>query len=632
MKKKAKRTVMLERINGPEDIKNLSDDELQTLSAELRHVIIKTVSENGGHLASNLGFVEATLAIHRVFDAPRDKIIFDVSHQSYAHKIITGRREEFSTLRKTDGISGFTNPHESRYDPVFAGHSGSSISTALGFAAAAKNSGSGAYAVAVVGDGSFTNGMIYEAINNCAERRGLNLIIILNDNKMSISENVGGISRHLTRARTSREYLTIKHSLDDFFAAIPVVGRPIAKALKWVKDSFKRIFIRDTLFENLGIPYVGPVDGHDIARMTSVLTEAKERGGVWLIHIVTKKGLGYKDAEDHPEKYHSTGKFDPKVGITGTSESFTSRFGETLCRLAGADRKICAVTGAMRDGTGLTDFFRRFPDRAWDVGIAEEHAVAYCGGLSLSGMNPVFAVYSTFAQRVFDQVFHDVALNGAHITLALDHCGIVPGDGVTHQGVFDVPLFSPIPNTTIYSPETYSELDESLSLALAGGGVRIVRYPKGGEHVYDRTGFEKYGGSMTARLPDGRRDAVIVTYGIIAEEAARAADALAGEYGIGVVKLIRVHPIDGDALLPLLGDAKVVYVLEEGMRSGGVGEALSALLATACGGRRVVIRAIDESFVPNGDRESLLARFGLDARSVEAELRSLLDAPGGEEA
>ncbi len=615
---------MLENINGPEDIKRLSKDELETLAAELRGVIIDTVSENGGHLASNLGFVEATLAIHRVFSAPRDKIIFDVSHQCYAHKLITGRADRFGTLRKTGGVSGFTNPAESEYDTVYAGHSGSSISTALGFAAAAKMSGSNAFSVAVVGDGSFTNGMIYEAINNCAERRDLNLIIILNDNKMSISENVGGISRYLSRARTSNEYLAIKHSVDDLLASVPLIGRPIAKALKWMKDSFKHIFIRDSLFENLGIPYVGPVDGNDIERLTSVLSEAKKRGGVWLIHIVTKKGLGYENAERHPEKYHSTAKFDPNVGVPEPHECFTSHFGDALCRIALHDKHICAVTGAMRDGTGLSRFFRLFPDRSSDVGIAEEHAVAFCAGLSLSGMNPVFAVYSTFAQRIFDQVFHDAALNGAHLTLALDHCGIVSGDGVTHQGIYDVPLFSPVPDTTIYSPETYSELDDSLASALSGRGVQIVRYPKGQEPVYDRTGFVSHGSAMTAKMSPGIPDAVIVTYGVITEEAVRAAEALADEYSVGVVKLIRVHPIDSEALLHLISGARIVYVLEEGMKSGGVGEAIGTLLSERALSCRLMIRAIDESFVPHGDRRSLLRLLGLDADSVSDELARAL--------
>ncbi len=611
---------MLENVNSPEDIKRMTYDELELLAAEIRRTIIDTVSKNGGHLASNLGIVEATLAIHRVFDAPRDKIIFDVSHQSYAHKLITGRRDRFGTLRCLGGISGFTNPAESEYDTVIAGHSGSSISAALGIAEAARITGSDAYSIAVVGDGSFTNGMIYEAINNCADHRDLNLIIILNDNEMSISENVGGISRYLSGVRTSRGYLSLKHTLDKFLMKIPVVGTPIARALKWLKDSFKHIFISDTLFENLGIPYVGPVEGNDIKKLEAVLEEAKLRRGVWLVHIVTKKGLGYEDAENHPERYHSTGCFDPAVGVSGTQEEcFTSKFGEFLCMRALEDRSIYAVTSAMRDGTGLDRYAELFPNRYTDVGIAEEHAVAFCGGLAVSGMNPVCALYSTFSQRVFDQVFHDIALDGSHITLALDHCGIVPNDGATHQGIYDVSLFSPIPGVTVYSPETYEELNKTLSLAIYNSGVAVVRYPKGKETVYDRSSFSS-SDSLSYRMPRCAPDAVIVTYGAITSEAVAAADMLAPKYNVGIVKLIRVSPLPEDELFPLISGAKLIYVLEEGVLRGGIGEALASKLSCMGIHSRVVIRAIDGVFVTHGTREELLHRLALDSKSVATEI------------
>lgn len=610
---------MLEYVNSPKDIKRMTYDELETLAAEIRRTIIDTVAENGGHLASNLGIVEATIAIHRVFDAPRDKIIFDVSHQSYAHKLLTGRRERFDTLRRDGGISGFTSPAESEYDTVVAGHSGSSISQALGIAEAAKLAGSDAYSVAIVGDGSFTNGMIYEAINNCAEHLDRNLIIILNDNEMSISENVGGISRYLSGVRTSRKYLSFKHTLDDFLLKIPVIGIHIARALKWLKDSFKHIFITDTLFENLGVPYIGPVDGNSIEKLEAVLYEAKLRGGVWLVHIVTKKGLGYEDAERHPEKYHSTGSFDASKGVSGnTVDSFTSKFSEFLCQRAHEDSRIYAVTSAMKDGTGLDKYAELFPYRYCDVGIAEEHAVAFCGGLAISGMNPVCAIYSTFAQRVFDQVYHDVAIDGSHITLALDHCGIVPGDGVTHQGIYDVSLFSPIPNVSIFSPETYEELDRALGEALGCSGVGIVRYPKGREATYDRTGFISLD-TLTYRIPD-EADAVIVTYGIITEEAVAAAEALLGKYKVGIVKLLRVAPLPGEELFQLIRDVKLVYVLEEGILRGGVGESIAAKAERSGLSCRIIIRAIDGVFISHGDRTSILRRLALDSKSVSTEV------------
>ncbi len=609
---------MLENIHSPGDIRNLSARELEALRNEIRGTIIKTVSENGGHLSSNLGLVEATLAIHRVFDAPRDKIIFDVSHQSYTHKLITGRYDKFNTLRQYGGISGFTSPAESEYDTVYAGHSGSSISVALGIAAANKRRGSDAYTVAVVGDGSFTNGMIYEAIDHAADNLDLNVVIILNDNEMSISQNVGGISKYLSRVRTSRGYLTLKHTLDDLLVHIPLVGKPLAAMLKWTKDSLKRMFIRDTLFENLGMPYVGPVDGHDIPRLEAVLSEAKSRGGVWLIHIVTKKGLGYKDAENNPDKYHSTCSFDPNEGLCPqTCESFTSVFGDIMCRLAKDDASVYAVTSAMRDGTGLCNFANMYPDRFADVGIAEEHSVAYCGGLAISGMNPVCAIYSTFSQRVYDQVMHDAALQRAHITLALDHCGIVPGDGVTHQGIFDAALFASIPGVTMYSPETYAELADAMADALAGEGVVVVRYPKGAEHHYDRRGFVRER-SLTHRIPQ-TPDCVIVTYSIITEEAVKAVDMLADRYRVGIVKLTTLLPLDADKLAELLSGCRLVYVLEEGVLNGGVGERLAAF-ASERGLPRVHVRAIDGEFIPHGDRKSLLELLHLDASSVANEI------------
>ncbi len=609
---------MLENIHSPKDIKALSYDELDSLSREIRDVIISTVSRGGGHLASNLGIVEETLAIHRVFDAPNDKIIFDVSHQAYAHKLVTDRYDRFGTLRTYGGISGFTDIDESPYDTVTAGHSGSSVSIALGIAEANRAAKNGRFTVAVVGDGSFTNGMIYEAINTCADCHGLDLVIVLNDNEMSITKNVGGMTKYLSRIRTSRGYLNLKHSLESFLMKIPFIGRGLAVFLKWWKDAFKSIFIKENLFENLGIPYIGPVNGHDTEKLEAVFEEAKRRGGCSLIHVITKKGKGYEKAELTPERYHSSGAFDPRTGVvTAEKQSFTSVFGDIICREAEKDPSVYAITGAMRDGVGLGEYARRFPDRYRDVGIAEEHAVAFAGGLALAGMNPVATIYSTFAQRTFDQVFHDVALQGVHVTLALDHCGLVSGDGKTHQGIYDVPLFSMIPNVTIYSPESYEELDDTMCRALSGGGIEIVRYPKGSEIGYDRSVFA--GGDIKYTHPDRDRvDAVIVTYGIVTNEALKAAEILAPSHAVRVIKLLKVHPLDVDTIRRLIGSARLVYVLEEGIKAGGVGEKLAVALGN------VTIRAIDGKFVPHGDRPSLLRLFGLDADSVAREIESLL--------
>ncbi len=611
--------IMLENIHSPKDIKNLTYEELSSLAEEIRSVIIDTVSSGGGHLASNLGIVETTLALHRVFSTPEDKIIFDVSHQSYAHKLITGRYDRFETLRKYGGISGFTDRNESEYDTVTVGHSGSSVSTALGIAEANKASGNKNYTVAVVGDGSFTNGMIYEAINTCADSKKLNLLIILNDNEMSIAKNVGGMTQYLSRVRTSRSYLNLKHSVENTLMKIPFVGLGLARFLKWWKDVFKSIFIKDTLFENLGIPYIGPVDGHDTEKLEAVLEDTKQRGGCALVHIITKKGKGYENAENTPEFYHSTGKFNPFVGAPASSAvSFTSVFGEVMCREAEKDDKIFAITAAMRDGVGLGKYSELFPDRYRDVGIAEEHAVAFAGGLALGGMNPVCALYSTFAQRTFDQLFHDVALQNAHITLALDHCGLVGGDGYTHQGIYDTSIFPVIPNVTVYSPETYLELEAALSESLHGSGIGIVRYPKGTEIEYDRSIF--VGNEIRYTLSDAEADAVIITYGIITSEAVKAAAMLSGKYRVRVVKLTKIHPLDFDTIAKLTKNARCVCVLSEDAVEGGVGEKLAAALE-----RRVTTLGIKDEFIPHGGRTDLLKRLGLDAESVAAHISSELE-------
>lgn len=612
---------MLENIHSPKDIKSLSYKEISSLSDEIRSVIIDTVSSGGGHLASNLGLVETTLALHRVFSMPDDKIIFDVSHQSYTHKLITGRYERFSTLRKYGGISGFTDKNESVYDTVTVGHSGSSVSTALGIAEANKAAKNKNYVVAVVGDGSFTNGMIYEAINTCADSKDLNLLIVLNDNEMSITKNVGGMTQYLSGVRTSRSYLNLKHSVENLLMKIPLVGLGLARFLKWWKDVFKSIFIKDTLFENLGIPYIGPVDGHDTEKLEAVLEDTKQRGGCALVHIITKKGKGYENAENTPEFYHSTGKFNPSVGASSASSAnFTSVFGDIMCREAKKDEKIYAITAAMRDGVGLGRYSELFPKRYRDVGIAEEHAVAFAGGLALGGMNPVCALYSTFAQRTFDQIFHDVALQNAHITLALDHCGLVAGDGYTHQGVYDASIFSVIPNVTVYCPETYAELERALLSSLHGSGIGIVRYPKGKELDYDRSGFSESDEICFTLSSDQTADAVIVTYGIITAEAFRAALLLEDKYKVRVIKLQKIHPLDFDAVARLTNGARLVFTLTEDAVEGGIGEKLAASL-----GRRVISLGIKDEFIPHGERAELLKRLGIDAESVAARISSELE-------
>ncbi len=607
---------MIESIKSPRDIKDLSYDELGFLCSEIRKKIIKTVSENGGHLASNLGMVEATVALHRVFDSPKDKIIFDVSHQCYTHKLLTGRYNSFSTLRQFGGMSGFACRDESEHDILSEGHSGSSVSAALGVATANKLRGNTDHTIAVVGDGALTNGMIYEALNNCGDKK-LNLIILINDNKMSISQNVGGLHRYLNRIRTSNGYFTFKRRFEYYLSAIPVVGSSIARILKLSKDAIKRMFVKDTIFEDLGLVYLGPVDGHNIEKLSRVLNEAKNKHQCCVVHMVTKKGNGYSPAENEPSRYHGVGHFDAEYGLDPdfTGESFSTKMGEILCRIAEEDKAVCAVTAAMCDGTGLGEFADKFPDRFFDVGIAEEHAVTFAGGLSVSGMKPVVALYSTFAQRVYDQIQHDIAVQGLPLTVVLDRCGLVAGDGITHQGIFDYQIFSSVPDTVIYSPATYGELEALLRDTLSkNDGITFIRYPKGKESAspsFTRL-IQNDDGSFAYTDNVQSADAVIITYGRLTEAAFDVMGNLSGKCNVGVIKLLRVYPLNFDDLSPLVSNCKMVYILDEGYRSGGVGEKLSAGLET---NKKIVVNAVD-GFIRHGLMTDLMEASGFTANQI----------------
>ncbi len=615
---------MLENIKSPSDIKNLSYDELSALTKEIRKSIIDTVSKNGGHLASNLGIVEATVALHRVFDAPSDKIIFDVSHQAYTHKLLTGRYGEFHTLRRFGGISGFTNPGESKYDTVAAGHSGASVSTALGYAKAAKLRGDESWAVAVIGDGSFTNGMAYEALNNCGDD-SLNLVILLNDNEMSISPNVGGMHHSLSTIRTSKGYFTFKRRLKKVFFKIPLIGKFLVSAARAVRDFFKRLITNYNIFESLGCDYIGPVDGNNIKKLEDALHEAKTKHRCCVVHIITKKGKGYPFAEAHPELYHSVSPFDKKEGYKPKAKTdFSSEFGKYMCELAKRDKLVCAVTAAMTDGTGLTEFSRLFPDRFFDTAISEEHSATFAAALTAGKMKPVLAIYSTFAQRIYDQVFHDAALQGIPLVLALDRAGIVGADGVTHQGIYDYSLFSGIPNIRIYSPETYAELKRSLDLAADGSSPAIVRYPRGSEAEYDRIGFSDFGDITVKGTVDP--DVVIVTYGRLTKCANLAAEVLekAG-ISVRIVKLVQISPVPYDKIFALTHGAKLVYLFEEGILAGSVSEKIAAKArVNGYTDAKYVIRAIDNTFVPHGETDELFESLGLDAKSAAMEIYEAL--------
>ena len=541
-----------------------------------------------------------------------------MSHQAYAHKLLTGRYASFDTLRTTGGISGFTCRDESEYDVLTEGHSGSALSAALGIAEANRLLKNGRYAVAVVGDGSLTNGMVYEALNNC-DGKDLNLILLINDNEMSISRNVGGLHRYLSKIRVSRGYFSFKRGFEKILSAIPLIGRGLAVFLKRVKDGFKRMFVKNNLFEDLGLIYLGPVDGHDVKKLSMVLEEAKTKHTPCVVHMITKKGMGYSFAENEPGKYHSVGCFDPLAGAPSPAgEDFSAFVGQLLCQHAERDSRICAITAAMCDGTGLTEFARRFPERFYDVGIAEEHAVTFAGGLSAGGMRPVVALYSTFAQRVYDQVLHDLAIQRLPAVLLLDRAGLVPGDGVTHQGIFDYSLFTSVPSVAVYSPETKEELAHTLDLALAGDSISVVRYPKGAavpcakEYAFDENTLLEYSDNVETA------DTVIVTCGRMASVAREAAEALSKECSVGWIKAVRVFPVPSESILRLAKNVKVFYLLEEGIRSGGFAEKLAAEIPRD--GAKTVIHAV-EDFVPHGDLASLNHLCGFTAKAVVERLQ-----------
>lgn len=598
------------------EIKTVSPKELNNLSQEIREIIIDAVSKNGGHLSSNLGMVESTVALHRVFDSPKDKIIFDVGHQSYAHKIITGR--SLDTLRTYGGISGFPNRKESEHDALNEGHSGTSISAALGIAEANRLDGNDSYAVAVIGDGSLTNGLAYEALNNCGGKH-LNLIILVNDNEMSIDKNVGALPKYLSRIRVSRSYFRLKRRTIKGLGLLGFIGKPFIKLFAFIKNAFRRVFVNSTMFEDLGVEYIGPVDGNNIKKMINVLEEAKTRHAPVVIHMKTKKGLGYDKAEKEPSKYHGVGAFDPEEGACGgAGECFSTHVGKTLLNLAKNDENICAITAAMAEGTGLSEFASELSDRFFDVGIAEEHAITFASGLSASGKKPVVALYSTFAQRVFDQAFHDIAIQNLPMTLLLDRCGLVSGDGITHQGIFDYPLFSAVPNTKIYSPKTYNELDSLLKGALEiNEGLSIIRYPRGGESegskiemVYNQDKLLYY----TPNIDTCKR--VIITYGrisSIAEESLLALEDTA------IIRLLQIFPLDMSYLNSLLVGKELVYILEEGYKSGGVGEKIAGGLN---GNYKIHIHAI-EKLVEHGDIDSLFNSCGFTKSTIIENINTL---------
>ena len=604
---------ILEKVTGPADLKQLDRRQLKALCGELRTFLVESVSQTGGHLASNLGAVELTVAIQRVFDTARDRLVFDVGHQCYVHKALTGRRELFSTLRQLDGISGYPQPRESIHDAFIAGHASNSVSVALGMARARTLQGLDYKVLALIGDGALTGGLSYEGLNDAGASREP-LIVILNDNGMSITPNVGGMSRHLAYIRTRASYYRFKKFYRKALSSLPG-GKGLYRFNHRLKTAMKKMLFPCTMFEDMGFTYLGPVDGHSIEQLCTTLQWARELDCPVLVHVKTKKGKGYPPAEANPDRFHGVGAFDPESGIVPpSSQDFSEVFGRAMEQLAQEDPRVCAMTAAMVDGTGLKGFARYFPNRFFDVGIAEGHAVAMAAGMAKQGMLPVFAVYSSFLQRGYDMLFHDVALQGLHVVFAVDRAGLVGADGATHHGVADVGYLSQVPGMTVLAPTSFQELRDMLRRAVLGlGGPVAVRYPRGREGSY-RSGWS---GQAADRLREGT-EITIVTYGTLYCEAERAGRRLEEENGISaeLIKLNRITPLPVELVLESVRKTGRLLVAEDCFAAGSVGQQISAALAQAGVGAEVRLLNLGQQFVPQGTVPQLLRRLGLDAQGI----------------
>ena len=611
---------LLERIHAPGDVKLLSDRELPALCEEIRQFLITSVSETGGHLSSNLGVVELTVALHRVLDLPQDKILFDVGHQCYTHKLLTGRREGFAMLRRKGGISGFPSPKESPCDTFIAGHGSAALSTAIGIARAKKLKNEPGKVVVIVGDGAFTGGMVYEGMNNVSKLN--NLIVILNDNKMSISKNVGQMANYLTKLRTDPKYSHAKAHMETVLERIPVAGDGMVKVLQGGKQLIRRGIYKSTMFEEMGFQYVGPVDGHDLSMLTQTLTNLREQYAPVFMHVVTQKGKGLKPAEENPGEFHAVSSMDlshltdPELS---PKDSFSTTFGSALADLGDDEPRLCGITAAMKYGTGLNFFKHRHPDRFFDVGMAEEHAVSFAAGLASQGLLPVVAIYSTFFQRAYDQIIHDVNLMRLNVLFAVDRAGLVPGDGATHQGIYDPGFFSSI-GIPVFAPANYAELRYWLTyLVREASGPRAIRYARGGEKpalaalpctgkLYD----------VLEQTPGA--EACLVSYGAETEEIIAARDLLQ-QQGVAAdcVKLTRIFPLPND-LCDALAAYKVILFAEDSVRTGGIGEQLAFALQQNGWQGKYLLHAVDNSHLLHANVPELRKDQALDAATLCADI------------
>ena len=641
--------MILEGINGPADLKKLNKEQLHKLPAEIREFLIENVSKTGGHLASNLGVVELTIALHLTFDLPNDKIVWDVGHQAYVHKLLTGRRERFSTLRKLDGLSGFPKPNESEFDSFIAGHSSTSISATLGMALAEEmskraarmgnagsadpNDGHRKKFIGVIGDGALTGGMAFEALNHAGSAK-VPMIIVLNDNGMSISKNVGGVARYLNKIRNNPIYFHIKDDVKSVLGKTPLVGKPLRRGIHRVKSGLKNLLVGGKMFENFGLTYLGPIDGHDIGAVSKILRRAASLDEPVLVHVLTKKGKGYTFAEENPNKFHGIGAFDPLTGdVVGRDDpgipqkqndtkrdvedavpyktSFSETFGETLCEIAERNPKVAAITAAMPDGTGLCEFAKRFPERFFDVGIAEQHAVTMAAGMAASGKTPVVAVYSTFLQRAYDQILHDVALPNLHVVFAIDRAGCVGRDGETHQGIYDLSYLLHIPNMTVLAPSCNTELAEMLDFAVNEMNSPVaIRYPRDCANPVGET----------CGRPQANADILIISLGTMLSTALEAAGILESRgISAAVINARFAKPLDLELIKRSAANCKIVATIEDNVEIGGFGSYVESQLE-----RNVVKFGFPDKFIEQGSVEEIFERYGLTAERIAAKLAEML--------
>jgi 1-deoxy-D-xylulose-5-phosphate synthase len=622
---------ILDRINSPDDLKHLKEKELKQLSGEIREYIINNISETGGHLASNLGVVELSLALHKVFDSPKDKIIWDVGHQAYIHKLLTGRKEKLKTLRTLGGLSGFPKRSESEHDIFETGHSSTSISAALGIAKARDLSGEDYNVIAVIGDGSLTGGMAFEALNHAGDFP-TRLIVILNDNNMSISDNIGGMSNYLSKIRTVPAYFKFKARVGGVLKNIPLLGDAIFDSAEKLKNWFKYLLVPGIIFEELGFKYLGPIDGHDIQNLEYVMNRAKSYNGYPVfIHVVTKKGKGYEKAENAPSKYHAVSPFDIESGKSkshGHSQgrSYSNVFGDWITNAAISDKRITAVTAAMPEGTGLSKFAAQHKDRFFDVGIAEQHAVTFSAGLAVGGYKPYFAVYSTFLQRAYDQIIHDVCMQKLPVTFAIDRAGIVGADGETHHGVFDIAFLRPMPNITIMSPKDGREMEQMLDLTLQLNSTCAIRYPRGNENNFNEFNSPVSLGKSEILLQGS--DAAIIAEGRMVRTAYKACQLLL-EKGISITLINArfIKPLDEEMLIEASKKHNIIFTLEDGVFTGGMGSGILEFYNKMNIQTDINIIAFDDKFITHGEIDELhkleqMHPEGIAAR-IEKKLKEL---------